>query len=58
LNGFLAVYTDLAEQQIYLGGVDYAGKFVPNVAFAMLENGWDEQLAGILVMDGLVDTIT
>jgi len=52
------VYTDLAEQQIYLGGVDYAGKFVPNVAFAMLENGWDEQLAGILVMDGLVDTIT
>jgi carboxypeptidase C (cathepsin A) len=41
LKGFLTLYPEFATQMIYIGGEDYAGKFVPNIAASMWDNGFD-----------------
>lgn len=59
LAKFLVLYPDFSTYNIYLGGVSYGGKFVPNVAYSLMnDETYNERFVGIFVMDGLIDTIT
>jgi len=57
LEKFLETYPELAKKDIYLAGVSYAGKYIPNVAQELANSKHKGWFKGIYVMNPLVDTL-
>jgi carboxypeptidase C (cathepsin A) len=61
LDGFFDQHEEMRSKEIYLSGDGYAGKFIPNMARSIIHsnhNGTtDYNLRGVLLIDGLVDTM-
>lgn len=59
LDKFITLHQQFESYHIFIGGVSYAGKYVPNVANALSNSPqYKDKLIGIFVMNGLVDTLT
>jgi carboxypeptidase C (cathepsin A) len=57
IDKFFEKFPELSKKDIYLAGVSYAGKFIPNVAVELSNSKYKQQFKGIYVMNPLVDTL-
>lgn len=57
IDKFFEIHPELTAKDIYLAGVSYAGKFIPNVAQELMGSKYKSQMKGVYVMNPLVDTL-
>uniref|UniRef100_A0A7S4M4V7 Carboxypeptidase n=1 Tax=Vannella robusta TaxID=1487602 RepID=A0A7S4M4V7_9EUKA len=54
LQGFFDIYSDFSSNEFWVTGESYAGVYIPTLAYQILTNGSDSQLADNLKKGGLM----
>jgi carboxypeptidase C (cathepsin A) len=61
MNGFYVQHPEMHANEFQVTGQSYTGKYIPNIALAILESNdrgeSDIPLASVLIGDGLIDLV-